>query len=385
MQPLRAVIPVLAAGLCCSCQTYDFQPVTPTTLAQTSKGVSVAFQAARPNMMLVVDRSGSMDSQICAQPSCPTRLESVKSAMGAFLSAHPTLARFGVVPFSQPTPANECAVASLADIPTVGVDIPSGDTDADLQAAAAAVSAKIQSLTADGTTPTAAALTPLTNYAPLLTSRPDFVLLLTDGLPNCNASNPNTCANPTACQCTRLSCAGQYCSTGCLDEGGAVAAIAALKQAGISTIVVGFGAEVAGASGIAFTVLNAMADAGGFGRPCTGDNDCPSGDACNTTSKQCVNTHFYQAQDGDQLGNALTAISGNIHGDPCTILLDVAPPAPDLLSVVVNGKPVLPDDPNTWRLEPGPQVHFLGSLCTSLQNATPQNPVQLDLRVIQML
>jgi hypothetical protein len=305
--------------------------------------------------------------------------------MTDFLSTYPTLAHFGVVPFGTGS-GDECAAASAADIPTVGVDIPSGDTDADLQAAANAVSQKIQGLTAAGATPTGAALQALSEYAPLLgTDQDDFVLLLTDGLPNCNANNPNTCADAAACQCTLSSCSGQFCSTGCLDQTGAVGAVAALRQAQIKTIVIGFGADVAGATGSAFSVLNAMADAGGFGRPCQTNADCPGGDTCNTSSKQCTATRFYQAEDGAQLGEALAAISGNIPTDPCTVLLDTTPPAPDLLSVVVNGNPVLPGDPNTWELDPGNRVHFMGKLCADLQSATPANPVQLDLRVIEML
>src|SRR5262249_49769806 len=76
-------------------------------------------------------------------------------------------------------------------------------------------------------------------------TRTSYVLLLTDGLPNCNPANPNSCINAAACQCTLTggNCVGQFCALGCLDQDGSVAAIQQLRAYGIFTIVIGFGSE----------------------------------------------------------------------------------------------------------------------------------------------
>ena len=42
------------------CQTYDFEPVTPVALGQTTTEVSISAKQLKPNLMLVLDRSGSM-------------------------------------------------------------------------------------------------------------------------------------------------------------------------------------------------------------------------------------------------------------------------------------------------------------------------------------
>ena len=55
---------LLALG---ACQTYDFEPVKPLSIGQTQTSVDVQAVANKPNFMLLVDKSGSMD-----QPVDPT-------------------------------------------------------------------------------------------------------------------------------------------------------------------------------------------------------------------------------------------------------------------------------------------------------------------------
>ena len=50
-----------------ACQTYDFEPVKPLSIGQTQTSVDVQAVANKPNFMLLVDKSGSMD-----QPVDPT-------------------------------------------------------------------------------------------------------------------------------------------------------------------------------------------------------------------------------------------------------------------------------------------------------------------------
>jgi hypothetical protein len=47
-----------------ACQVYDFQPVSPTTVGQTTDDVGIAAHGIPPNVMIVVDKSGSMDGPI---------------------------------------------------------------------------------------------------------------------------------------------------------------------------------------------------------------------------------------------------------------------------------------------------------------------------------
>jgi hypothetical protein len=47
----------LAVVLATGCQTYDFEPVEPLAVAQTTESRSIKARAPKPNLMLLVDTS----------------------------------------------------------------------------------------------------------------------------------------------------------------------------------------------------------------------------------------------------------------------------------------------------------------------------------------
>jgi hypothetical protein len=423
MKQFALAIPVAIGVLVgvASCQTYDFERVVPLAVGQTTQNEVIASKRLKPNVMLLVDNSGSMllptDSTNPACPSgcgtssanqcppqCPTRVSELKSAMATFLQTSGTIARLGVTVF--PTD-NLCKPASNID---VGLPTPSSSddgTDNTLNTNATQVNQRIQALTPLGGTPTGASLEFLGNYGGVNDNndfRDDFVLLLTDGLPNCNDANPNAlCTCQTAgncsqtqtnsCSCTTSTCMTALCAKGCLDYSeradgsydpaiGAVAAVRALRAKGIRTIVVGFGKDLAGGQGP--KVLNAMAQEGGFGRECpNGTNaECGSNNTCNTTTKICSSS-FFQAANGTELAEALRKISESFQGDPCEFTLSARPSDPRYLSVVIDGQAVASGamtfsyDFNTNK------VLFTGDLCTRLKTSTTQNPVAVEFRIVE--
>lgn len=390
-----------AAGVVAGCQTYDFEPVEPLAIAQTSRTVPVAGRAAKPNLMLLVDKSGSMNLPIntndsaCTQDcglngdtcpaNCRTRWRELKSAMGDFLSTYGAVGRMGLTFY----PVNaECAAPALTN---VVVQIPaSDDVDSELQLSANAINKAIQDQGAVGGTPTGNALQMLGNYEPLLNAaegREQFVVLLTDGLPNCNENNANDYfANETACRCTlaRGDCT-QLPKKGCLDKDNTVAQVDSLKSRGIKTIVIGFGAELA--SGTGPEVLNAMADKGGFARVCPTGQDSECGNlGCDSATKTC-RQKFYQAANGDDLAKALIDIQKRVGVEPCSYRLESKPSDPDLLSVLVEGENVT-SGADTWVYDDSTGdgvVKFQGALCTELQNATTKDPINVEFRVVEGL
>src|ERR1700687_5429846 len=99
----------IALALALGCQTYNFEPVTPLAVSQTSQGRTVTARQDKPNAMLVFDRSGSLwlpiDSTVpschldggastCGQSAddcpvaCVTRDRAIKSAMNTFLTTY---------------------------------------------------------------------------------------------------------------------------------------------------------------------------------------------------------------------------------------------------------------------------------------------------------
>lgn len=398
-----------------SCQTYDFERVVPLAVAQTTDKTIVASKRLKPNVMMLVDNSGSMEAPINASlaacpagcgsptnrcpPNCPTRISELKTAMATFLQTSGTIARLGLTVF--PTDAL-CGPSTEIRVQLPSATSTDDGTDPALTSTAQTVNQRIQELSPLGGTPTGASLEFLGTYGGLTESteskndfRDDFVLLLTDGLPNCNPNNPNnlcTCSQSpnvcsasqiSTCNCTTSTCApASLCGNGCLDQDGAVDKVKALKLKGIRTIVVGFGADLV--SGPGPVALNAMAREGGFGRECPNgtDAECGTNNTCNTTTKQCASA-FFQASNGAELSAALQKISQSFQGDPCVFALSAKPSDPRYLSVVVNGQS-LAEGGSTYSYDYNSnKVTFLGAVCTQLNSSTTQNPVNVEFRIVE--
>jgi hypothetical protein len=372
-----AALALLAGTLAAAgCQVYDFEPVTPQAIGQDARSVPLAFNQPKPNMMLLVDKSGSMGDPV-TPPNPPDKIDALKTVMGQFLTTSATVARVGLARF----PNGSCTPTQPSDVLAAIPPNSAGDDDSVLVAAATAANTALQSLSPSGGTPTAASLKFIHDNAGELTDakREDFVLLLTDGLPNCNNSlDRNTCT------CTSSSSNPCSSNTDCLDKDGTVASVEALKtDKSIRTIVIGFGGDVTG--GIAQNTLEAMAEAGGFVRKCPNTTgSCGAGNDCVLATGLCSKQYF-QATDSAALAAALAEIGSTLTQTACAYTLVDVPSDPLLISVVVNGTPYLRGD-DTWRYDPAKnQIVFQGALCDQIKNNTPDNPVRLDIRLLKIL
>jgi len=412
----------IAIGAIAGCQSYNFEPVLPLAISQTTQDRTFTARQDKANTMLVFDRSGSLTqpidstvpacrvdggTQTCGTfaddcpASCVTRDRAIKSTMGTFLTNSGTVARFGMITF--PSNGNSC------DTGTVRVQIPSASDDATLTAAASSINSILQSSPAVGGTPTAATLATLASYAPLLNPNAlNTYILVTDGVPNCNPNNPHDACNPYspppnngACRCTIDDCCPNPCppippgtcnpgqginpnrKLGCIDDDGTVATMTSLRlDKHISGFVLGVGDETLGNG----ATLNAMAEAGGFPRLCpNGTNaECGTNNPCIIATKKCTR-EYYQAGSSQDLSSALDAIRNQLTVD-CVFVLNETPSDPQLLSVIVNGQPTQ-RGPDTWDYLPGPPPKVVlapsGSICTQLKNSSSTNPVTLEFRILQ--
>ncbi|MCC6335190.1 MAG: adventurous gliding motility lipoprotein CglB, partial [Myxococcales bacterium] len=354
------------------------------------------------------DRSGSMEAPIdAAHPACapgcgsgnpcaagcPTRISELKLALDRLLTGpKQASARWSLTTFPGDL---SCAGPAGVDSLFSGSAL---DDPSELRGAASQVNARIQALVPGGGTPTGQALSFVGNLSALGDpTRRDVVLLLTDGLPNCNASNVNqvcTCDGascggcaPTApvcaaqqarCRCTLGSCAGVRCSEGCLDDSAAVAAVQANAARGIQTIVVGFGSDLVG--GDAPAVLEAMARAGGHLRDCASDADCGPLNSCGPTGA-CVR-QYYSASDSA----GLEGIFDEIVPDParlCRFTVSPQPARTELLVVKIDDVRVYPG-PDTFSYAAG-LITFTGALCHRFLSSSPQQPVNLAVAVVEAL
>jgi hypothetical protein len=275
-------------------------------LGGASCGDVVEADTLPVNVLLVIDQSQSMvDNEI----GNVTRWQAMKDALAATLEATGAELSYGLKLFPG---APQC------DVPE-GVDVAiAPETSEDILSALEGEP--------NGGTPTAAALERALAYfengAGMNLLGDKYVLLATDGGPNCVADD----APCEAVACTLNidgdcpdnvdnCCAENLETEACLDDDGATAAVTALAEAGIKTIVVGIpGTEEYE------TTLNAMADAGGL--PADGD------------------TSYYAVAEGggaEGLTDALLSITETLIRT-CEFELASQPPFLDRVNVEVDGE-----------------------------------------------
>jgi hypothetical protein len=270
------------------------------------------------DLLLVLDRSGSMNDDIASDSSCTganppanctTRWSTMTTALNQVLTTSPTGVEWGLKFFTSPG-GGTCTVNAGADV-AVGAN-----NAAQIQAAIAGVSPGNQ-------TPTTAAINAAVAYYGTVTDgRSHFILLATDGQPNCDPG--------TSSQVTTTS------------VGDTAAAITTAFNAGIKTYVIGIGPS---AGNLTQFALN-----GGT-------------------------TDFFPATSPDQLTAALSNIAVAVAS--CVFNLGKAPPDPSNVVVQFNGDKTLraPFDPtqtNGWNYTSpaDTSIQLYGSWCTNVTNGT---------------
>jgi len=294
---------------------------------------SVPIEAVPPDVLIIEDKSGSMnndDSDSSCSGGCgmSSKWTQTVGAVSSVVTSTDSQINWGLKFFSDD---NQCG-ASRAPV----VDVANGT--------GTQIANTLQMTTANGYTPTREAVTTGAAYlAALKDSNPKYILLATDGLPNC----------PVGCSgMTHVSSSCGQTDNPSEDMAATQAISDALTKDGIKTFVIGVG-NVSSAQ----NTLNAFAMAGGLAQ---------SGAA----------TSYYAATDPQALETALNTLVGAVFS--CTVSLANAPTG--LTNVAVSaadqsmgGKNIaIPQDgTNGWSFDANHQNILLnGDSCTKLKNGT---------------
>ena len=296
---------------------YDATPVA------ASADANCGSQTRNPtpqavDLLLLLDRSASMSYDIASDTNCAAgsttcsgRWATVTTSLNQVLSATPATVQWGLK-FFPSADGGKCGVDAGAD---VGVG---PDTAAKIQPAITGTGPG-----ATGTqTPTAAAITAAVAYFNALNDGLDhFILLATDGLPNCD---PGTSAAVTS---TSL--------------GNTVTAIstAAAPGSDIKTYVIGIGSSTGNNN------LTSFANAGGT-------------------------VDYFPATSPDALTKALSTIVGTVAS--CQFTMAEAPPDRGNLGVYLDKTTKVPSDPSEGYSLAADSltVTFNGSYCDGIKNGT---------------
>jgi len=264
-----------------------------------------------PDLLIVMDRSGSMMLPPGIIPVGDSKWVIMKAALQTVLVAREANIQFGLTIF--PTD-NDCAVDPGARVPIALYN-------------ATAIMNFLNGTSPNGNTPAHFALQEALAYYQTIAANPAgrYVLFATDGIPNCGGSPPNVDIETNA---------------------ETVAAVEALATEGVHTFVLGFG----GLFGLDSQVLNDSALAG--------LEPQPGGPP-----------HFYHADDAASLQAALDTIAGGIIIPSCSFELTSLPPVPDDVAVYFDGVavPRNPSQLNGWDYHPDEgTITFFGSYCDQL-------------------
>lgn len=255
----------------------------------------VAFEATpvRPNMLIVLDRSVSMDESGGTGGSKWTIAE---NSLNGLLDEYGTRARFGLNMFAD----DGWCGSGYTSVP------PGDDTESDIRD-------DVASADPDSNTPIVATMASLVGYSGLMeTTRPNYVLLLTDGAESCDDFTTESVTD--------------------LRE----------QDQPVKTFVVGFG------SGVNEDQLNALATEGGTAL---------AGD-----------TKYYQADNASQLNTAIDTILGSVLS--CSYTLDQVPEDLADLYVYQDDTTVGRDEGhvNGWDYDAGSgSITFYGAACEAMQ------------------
>ena len=292
-----------------------------TTIGTGCAQQQVPIHALPPDILIIQDRSESMtdnsNDQTC-RGGCGTnsKWSQVTTAIETVVNATSGSVNWGLFYFSNGV--TECGVNTT---PAVAV----GSTSA------AQIVASLAANAPSGATPTTATIQNSVAYMKTLTdANPKYLLLATDGEPNCLNGNANN-----------------------TDDTGAINAIANAKTAGFPTFVVGIG-NVSTST----TTLNSMAVAGGY--PQSG-----------------ASTQYYAVVDTASLEAALTQIVGMVAS--CTISLANTPSGQWTIEIwaTTNGTTVqIPSSTtNGWTYTDSTKtsITLVGPTCDNLKNGTYSN------------
>jgi len=283
----------------------------------------------KPDILLLLDASGSMNNDLseasCGSTGCgPTsKWAQMTPAILQVVAMTEADVDWGLKFFADTS--STCGVG-----PGVAVPIASNNAGAIATAVAGRTSAT-GGLTGGSQTPTRAAMNAAATYLSVVTDpNPKFVVLATDGMPNCPMSGS---ANND-------------------DSPAAVQAVTAARAAGFSTFVVGIGLQI----GTADVTLSAMAEAGGYPRAGT--------------------PLYYPVTSADEL---VTTLRGLVNvARTCRLALG-APPASgslDAVDILGNGTTIPRDTSHTngWDYTDAAHttIDLHGPACTAVTSGTVQ-------------
>lgn len=313
-----------------------------------------------PNLYFIVDRSGSMADILPG--SGYSKYENARIAISVMLRAVGHRVRYGAAVFPAFANPDGCT-SGMQVFPTESGDPPSYAAAGKNGPVLQDLLTRLGGIAPAGGTPTAATLEALEPTVFGLSGKRTYVVLMTDGAPNCNlglACTADQCIpniehesiGSTSCEAPVNCCdAKQVGEAGigyCVDADATEARVTAYEDAGIDTYIVGMpGSEQYGA------LLSRLAAAGNTARPGA--------------------TPYYAVSDTEELTLALKSIGARV-AITCNLPLAAQPNDIGFVNVYFDGQNVPFDASDGWQWADGENsIQFEGAACSTLSSGNVLN------------
>jgi hypothetical protein len=308
-------------------------------------GTMMKASARDANLLLVLDKSGSMLQK--PDGFAVKKWDAVKVALRDALTPVKGKISLGLAMYPNDTTASGDACAMPSGSAGVTVPVAADSVDKIIEAVNGAMPS--------GATPTAKALASALDYFTNGSGKDlkgdKYVILATDGGPNCDSSitcGAETCTTNIdgSCDTGGNCCDPSRSKISCLDDKGVIGQIDALKAAGVKTFVIGIPGTEAYKS-----YLDQFAEHGGM--------MSSGGD-----------TKYYSVSaEGGVAG--LTSVFSLITGElitTCKIALDTTAPDPSQINVYVDEKVIPQGGANGWDYDPASNtITIKGATCDQVK------------------
>ena len=293
------------------------------------------------DVMFVIDRSHSMDLDIAGDMVPPSRWNVLRDALAATLPAIDSTLSLGALFFPQVTDGSDI-MQSCTTLTTIDVRPARNNANTILNL--------FNTTQPGGGTPTAQAFGVVSNYfASQPASRdPRYIVLATDGGPNCNLTlDPNTCICTSRDTNNLPNCSNpdptQDLPFNCLDDVNTIAAMTSIVATGIPIFVIGI--DDPNRPDLT-AVLNHMAQVGG--RP-----------------NMSGSTSYYSVRQQTDLTSAFQSIERTIA--QCTFVTERRPASFDTIHLLLTGQELSrdPSHMNGWDVtdSANDEITLFGATC----------------------
>ncbi len=309
------------------------------------------FSLAIPQLMFVLDRSGSMDFGLSSNtpPTVgqPSRWSALEAALSQTITPFSGQIAMGARFYPAANADGFDPVLACIQDPPIGIAPALNNADKILE-----VFTKTRPV---GGTPTATALQMAAQELSTSRAVARAMVVATDGAPNCNSAlNGNTC---TCTSTSPLACTGSNGGTNCLDDTQTVQMIANIYNTRkIPVYVIGIGVT----GGFAST-LDAMALAGG--RPRNGS------------------PRYYRATSPAEMTSAFTVVRDSVA--KCSYITPSSPQDPDAITVDIDGELIARDPTHAdgwdWIDQAYGHLQLFGPACTKASATNVSGTVTCEL------